>query len=386
MKDRHPEYFRDYSEGILPDKDLSDRFCRRPFEHIEIMHGHGPDQRQSFGDVYLCCAGWLSVKAGNYLEQDLANIWNSNAARDIRKSILDGSFSYCNHQACPFIQDGTLERRDGLTGRYRDIVERNRSYLSELPLSYLLCYDRSCNLVCPSCRTGKILFSSGDGLSLPLRLNEKLVKDLFGAPHDRRIDLQITGSGDPFASQPFRQLLSTIRARDFPGLRVDLFTNGIMFTPSNWRRLANLHGRIALVSVSIDAASAATYQIVRGGPWPLLMSNLDYIGTLMRNNEIADFATNFVVQARNYREMGDFVRLCRHKGVGKVIFSLVADWHTWTKAEFEKQAIWRSNHESFGDFLNVLQDPDLDDPIVRLGPLTGYRRFALGQSNNQSVT
>src|SRR4051812_18978280 len=113
------EHVRDFSEANLSKPFLRDRFCRRPFEHVEIMHGHGPDQSEGFGDVYLCCAGWLPKSIGNYLQQDLAHIWNSAAAREIRTSILDGSFRYCNAQACPVIQDGRLESRDTLSGEDR---------------------------------------------------------------------------------------------------------------------------------------------------------------------------------------------------------------------------------------------------------------------------
>jgi hypothetical protein len=370
------EHFRDFSNSLLSKRDLHDRFCSRPFEHFEIMHGHGREQDQNFGDVYLCCAGWLSKKVGNYLEQELANIWNSRDAREIRTSILDGSFRYCNQRACPFIQDDRLPRRDTVSGRHRDIVEENRTYLEDLPLSYLLCYDRSCNLSCPSCRTNKILFSEGLGLELPRRLNKKIMKDLFGEPHGREIFLQVTGSGDPFASLPFRELLASLEGRHFPNLHVDLFTNGVMFSPKNWAKLQGVHGHVNEVVVSIDAASGPTYLRVRGGNWSALLQNLDFIGGLLNAGEICHFRTNFVVQAANFMEIGDFVRFCRRFGVRSIMFSLVSDWGTWSRQDFEEQAIWRPSHPRFDQFLEILRDDDLLDPTVRLGPLATYRSFA----------
>jgi hypothetical protein len=374
---RRSEHFRDFSETTLPKPFLKDRFCPRPFEHVEIMHGYGPDQSEGFGDVYLCCAGWLSKKVGNYLQQNMANIWNSPAAREIRASILDGSYRYCNAQACPFIQDGRLEHRDTLSGHYRTIVDEGRTYLEGMPLSYLLCYDRSCNLTCPSCRMNKILFTHGPGVSLPRRLNQKLMADLFFEPHDRPVHLQVTGSGDPFASQPFRELLGAIEGRSFPNLRVELFTNGVMLTEKTWLRLANISANVRLISVSIDAASAQTYAAVRGGDWEQLMANLAFIGGLLRQGSIDEFHTNYVVQLANVHEIGDFVRLSRLHAVTSINFSLVADWHTWSRADFLEQAVWRPTHARFPELLEALRDPDLDDPIVRLGPLAAYRALAL---------
>ena len=70
---------------------LKDYICAVPFTSIEI-HDH---QR------FLCCASWLT----KFLPENTKpyDAWNSEEANDIRDSILDGSYRYCDHNHCPFI-------------------------------------------------------------------------------------------------------------------------------------------------------------------------------------------------------------------------------------------------------------------------------------------
>ena len=64
------------------------------------------------GEVYVCCQNWLSKPIGNMSGQAVAEIWNGSDAQDIRRSIFDGSFRYCNGDRCPFLQrvDGPVQR------------------------------------------------------------------------------------------------------------------------------------------------------------------------------------------------------------------------------------------------------------------------------------
>lgn len=375
-------HYRDFSGSIIPTEvDLSSYFCTRPFEHVEIMHGYGENQEYSFGDVYVCCSGWLSKKIGNYLKDDLMTIWNSEDAQKIRQSILDGSFSYCNRQVCPYILDKRLPQKTKLGEKYRNIISQNQAVMKEPPSSYFLCYDRSCNLSCPSCRNGLVFFKDGVGIENPLRINEKLISDLFSKPSNRRINLKITGSGDPFASLAFRKLLEQLDGKSFPRLEIELYTNGILCNPHNWEKIKHLEKNITVISVSIDAATSETYALTRKGAWDQLMANMDFISGLKRSKTLKSFATNYVVQWTNYKEVSSFVRLCLSKNVDRINFSFISDWGTWPKDEFNQHCIWNTDHPEFEDFLKVLTDPILKNKIVVLGPLKAYREQALKKTN-----
>ena len=63
-----------------------------PYLYFEIM----PE-----GDVYTCCPAWLPKPIGNILKQDKDQIWNSKSAQQIRKSVTEGSFEFCDKSVCP---------------------------------------------------------------------------------------------------------------------------------------------------------------------------------------------------------------------------------------------------------------------------------------------
>ena len=72
----------------------------------------------------------------------------------------------------------------------------------------------------------------------------------------------LTGSGDPFGSQHFRWLIRQMTSGRFPGLRIDLQTNGLLLKEF-WGELG-LDGYAHTLLVSIDAANPATYAVLRG--------------------------------------------------------------------------------------------------------------------------
>ena len=192
------------------------------------------------------------------------------------------------------------------------------------------------------------------------------------------VALHITGSGDPFGSKVYRELLTSLDGSEYPGLRIHLQTNGVMFTQSMWERLARIHANIGEVIVSLDAATEATYRVVRrGGHWGQLMRNLEFLAGLRREGRITLLRLDFVVQQRNFREMSVFVELAKRlRSVDLVVFSLVRDWGTWSLEEYEAQCVWNTKHPEFPAFLDVLRDPILEDPLVHLGNLQAYREHA----------
>src|SRR5688572_4358694 len=76
-------------------------FCSKPFEWFEVTQLNGR------GGVYLCCPSWLETPVGNLRQQSVGEVWNGETAQAIRRSVLDGSFSYCNGVRCPYLQTKT---------------------------------------------------------------------------------------------------------------------------------------------------------------------------------------------------------------------------------------------------------------------------------------
>jgi len=302
---------------------LQGRFCTAPFGQLDVYDD---------GRVHLCCSAWLPTAAGDLNRQSLEQVWNSERARAIRASIHDGSFRYCSHDVCPAIQGDTLPtieqaREDP---KLRRIIDQKQTRLDTQPWFINLCNDASCNLWCPSCRTHRINHTEGDTLAKLRRIQTEIEQALFTQPSDRPFRVSVTGSGDPFASRIFREFLFGVDGNDFPNLKINLQTNGVLLTPKNWRRMHRIHGNIETVLVSFDAARPETYAITRrGGHWPTLIENVQALGEFRRRGELGQLRLDFVVQQANYREMPAFVELgnlapYKDRAASEAIFTPVA--------------------------------------------------------------
>jgi wyosine [tRNA(Phe)-imidazoG37] synthetase (radical SAM superfamily) len=348
-----------------PKFDLTDRFCATPFYKFDVLDGTS----------HLCCASWIEQSAG-----DLAtagrwqDVWNSPAAQNIRESIFDGSYRYCNKTACPQIGANTLPTKADMAERsekWRNIIENETVELPEGPERVTLAYDRSCNLSCPSCRVEKYAANSAererfDSLQenaiLPMLKDAKLV--------------DVTGSGDPFASKNFRRLMEKLNAEDYPDLRLQIMTNGMLVNPREWERFPSLHnGRVTSMRVSLDAATGPTHEkLRRGARWQVMEENLAFISDLRKQQQIGELHFACTVQVDNFREMGDFVDLGHKYGADSVNFLRITNWGTFSTAEYARTAVFMPSHPQYEDFLAAMQDPRLRDPMVSLHDLADFMK------------
>jgi MoaA/NifB/PqqE/SkfB family radical SAM enzyme len=350
--------------------DLQGKFCNRPFTTFELHEN---------GNAYLCCPSWLPRSVGNLNDEDARVIWNSERAQEIRRSVLDGDFSYCSRAQCPVIAANKLATRTQARNnpRMRQIIDERKLTLEGRPAVINLSNDRSCNLACPSCRTQKINFTRGRGYELRKKLQDRLVAAFFSEPSDDHFTVNVTGSGDPFASRVFREFLLELDHNKFPNMRIALQTNGTLFNEKNWKRLKKIHGSISTVYVSFDAASEATYNVTRrGGNWQQLQENVKFLSSLRAQRLLERLRLDFVVQQANYREMPEFVKLAKQFAADQVFFSKATNWGTWSTAEFRKVCVWEPGHPEHADFRRVIADPILDDAKVVLGNLAPDRKRA----------
>lgn len=338
--------------------DLAQRFCEWPFTKFEIREN---------GNVYVCCPAWLSTPIGNAYRRPVEKIWNSATAQRVRESILDGSFSFCSRANCPKILNRRLPFRDAITGEFeRQIMDRHLTVLATGPREVKLNHDRSCNLACPSCRTAPYV-AQGRAKQRLERVAESVVLPLLKTASL----VEITGSGDPFASQHFRRVLKRINVQDFPHLKIDLATNGILFDEHSWRQL-ELEGLCRNAVISVDAATERTYSVVRkGGDFNRLLRNLGFIAGLRENGELARVSLVFVAQKDNFLEIPEFIQLTKSFGFDAACFLMIAPW-SQSRKDYERRDVGFSAHPQHREFLQVLRDPSLSDDIVELGTMKPF--------------
>lgn len=356
------------------------KFCVAPFYMLDIK----PD-----GSCWICCEQWLPKILGNINENTLDEIWNGETARSIRSSILDGSFRYCSKVQCPALSSDNLDHITEFNEEERImILDRNvprdskiqvTSPYSDQPITdYIrnkfpgqinLSYDHSCNLQCPSCRTKVTMVNQGPEFDRIKKIHDNVIQTLFHEPHDHAITINVTGSGDPFASSVYRDFLFNFDPSPWPNVKLGIQTHGGLLTPITWARISQWHKKIEYIKICFDAATKETYKIVRkGGNWDQLMLNCEFLNDQMEYNDFFGIA-DFVVQDHNFKEMPAFAELFLNKfpNFRYICFYVVNNWGTWSNDEYEKRAIWKDSHPQYQELLEVLKHPVFKNKKVILG-------------------
>ncbi len=335
------------------------RFCQNPFTRLEIHEN---------GDCYFCCEAWLPKPIGNVLESPLEDIWNGQVAQEIRESIFDNSFRFCNAEYCEHLVKNTLPMQkvaDIEEFHLLEVAHEQSAILDFGPNIFSANYDRSCNLTCPTCRHDLIVHPIDSDPKIA-KIHQTLMQILPQLRH-----LKVTGSGDPLGSPYFARLLTSLKSTDYPNLNILLQTNAQLFTPERWEKLSAIRPSIHTLDISIDAATEPTYNINRrGGSYSRMLMNLAFLGTRRKSGEVKNLIISFVVQKNNWREMADFVRLGQRYGVDQVRFTRIKNWGTFSESEYLERAVHLEQHPENAQFLHELQNPIFTDKIVSFSNLT----------------
>jgi hypothetical protein len=353
-----------YLQGLLdpenPKYQLQGKICATPFQQLDVLER----------STHQCCASWLKTSAGDLSTNKWQDVWNSPTAQAIRASMMDGSYRYCNKIACPRIQAShwTPETDLAQNPGWAETVAEGRTEVTQGPEVVNLAYDRTCNLSCPSCRTERFAANDVERAKFD-RMQERAILPML--KNAKRV--MVTGSGDPFASKNFRRLLEQLTPEEYPELRFQVMTNGMLFTPAQWANFPTLHCRTAVLKISVDAATGATHELLRrGARWPVVLENMKFAGELTKAGLIDNFDLVFVVQAENFREMGDAVDLAHEVGATCVYFARITNWGTFTDDQYLAKSVFLPTHSEHEEFLQAMQDPRLLDPIAFLGDLLPF--------------
>ncbi|MBI4767538.1 MAG: SPASM domain-containing protein [Deltaproteobacteria bacterium] len=327
---------------------LTGKFCTDPFDSVLISND---------GSVHLCCPSNMPIIVGNVYQQTFEEIWNSDIAQEIRHSIHDGSFRYCNRIFCSKLYDKILPKETLIMdSKFELIIEQRKIKLDPNCLE-LACtgHDWTCNLKCASCR--KDFYEPTEEQSRKLETaTERVIIPIMKYAKTFHIS-----GGEPFASKYSRDILMRLNAQDFPHLHtLGINTNGVLLTERQWEQIKNIEYLNIEVSVSVDAATEKTYNIVRsGGNWRQLNDNLRFLSRLRHEKIIGVLKVNFVVQDHNFREIHAFVELGLSLGCDQIRFIKIFNAGTFTEEEFNQRSVFDSKHPNFQELLTCLQDPIL---------------------------
>ena len=324
--------------------DLKNYICSVPFEALEIMENRN----------YMCCASWLLKELPNGVP--IKDLWNSDEAIDIRKSVSDGSYKYCDKKQCPFLAR-LLNLNISNLGPIHNINDTNDEIKYSIDNGYIMdkgpkilqfSFDRTCNYKCPSCRVDMIVADSKKIKKINLTIDE-----IENAYSDSVETIYCSGTADPFASASYRNYLRKFDASKYPNLKsIHLHTNASLWNKEMWDSMPNIHKYVHSCEISIDAGVRYTYENVTrlGGNWNNLISNLNFISTI---KSLQSIKCSFVVQQSNYNEMETFLNLMYSifKNKTKVFFGRITNWGTFSDVQFKLIDIGDGNHPEHSLFV-----------------------------------
>jgi hypothetical protein len=329
--------------------DLKEYMCLAPFHRLEIYHTKN----------FLCCPSWLKKELPSNVP--LSELWNSEESKEIRESVMDGSFSHCDKNLCPYLKDvinnkvlksGHVTHKSLLDNKYKSIFENKTTTISDSKVEVInFAFDRSCNFKCPSCRTEYIVANTQRQKGINLTIKE--IEDTFA---DSLITMYVSGTADAFASASYRNYLKNFNPIKYPKLKtIHLHTNGSLWNKEMWESMSAIHPYVRTCEISIDAATKETYETKTriGGKWDILLENLKYISTI---KSLRSIKLSFVVQESNFREMKQFYDLMRSIFTEKIhiYYARITNWDTFDESTFKLIDVADVNNPYHAEFLDEI--------------------------------
>ncbi len=329
------------------DRNQYDVMCKTYFSHIELDKN---------GALNGCCVPFVTGGYGNINENDFEDIWNGLQHKIMCLSVNNRTYSFCDSHMCPVFIGRNSESE----------TELDRPYISmdKRPKNLLMNFEESCNLMCESCRD-HVKIATGDEEIKNDKYADFLINKIL--PYSEFVVM--AGTGEVFVGKGYRKIIGSFVLGNVKWLR--LLTNGILFNEKNWKTIKNNTNAKVILTVSIDAATKETYEIVRrGGSFDVLKRNMEYAAELRKRGELAYFRLNFVVQKKNYKEIPLFVKWGLELGADEVFFTKILNYGTYSQEEFNDISMYEEgNMIPKKELLEILDDPIMKERIVDLGTI-----------------
>ena len=331
--------------------------CKEPFYKIEI---------ETNGDVCLCCQTWHPKIVGNLFKNTIEEIWQGKEAQLVRASIIDQSYKYCSLDICPAWISKTIPEDELINELHPGWNDGVATTQFRLPEEVKFNFDNSCNLWCPSCRTDRVQYNpEHHKYSQAEHILNQIKLAYLSKPSTAKFGFTITSSGDAIGSHLYRNFLLSLDGEQFPNMRLIILTNGVMLTEKVINQMARIHKNIKQITISVDAATADTYNIVRaGGDFEQLQKNIEYLNQC-RTLAHVNLAYTFVVQRDNFKEMKQFADWMLKYPRSKIRFTRIVQFNNQAKSHFRDQNLWSPAHKDHNEFFDAMADTWVNNPRIQ---------------------
>lgn len=299
------------------------------------------------GTVRAC--GWAGYYLfGNLRDNTMSEVFNSEAAKRFRQTLIDGTYDYCNEENCPYMANNTLESQ---------LIEIDE--IPEYPEILSLAYDRRCNYHCTCC------VSRCDDKMDPdvqRKIEDEIRKTL---PYVKK--LSANGLGEFFVSDSMLKLVSEWQPSDPNQVAFMLETNGSLFNKEKWEKIKNIGDTHLEVALTVHSFEESAYQYLSGTNIKMeqIIDNLKFVKQLREENKIKFFEIATVVQERNFRTLPEFVERC----LNEFGADMVRVRRFLPEKAMDENIEWFFDvrnplHPYHKEYLKVMENPIFKDPRV----------------------
>lgn len=322
------------------------KICKRGYECLQVSNEKG--------GVAVC--RWSDYRPeheniiGYLTEQSMEEILHNDYWKEFINSFLDGSYRYCDPDHCPFLGNNTLDR-------YMTEYVGEVDHPKELSISY----DKSCNYMCPSCRS----HNTAPSEEIKAQNFEK-IRDEIRVFLNKVEILGANGMGEVFASPSIMELLSEWNPEcEHPVVHLE--TNGSLFTPENWKKIESLGKFDLRVIITVMSFDNMTYQFLSGTKYDIsrIENNLRFVKDLREKEVINHLTLATVVQERNFRTLPEYTRKCLEEFKADTVrlrtYYPYGVWPAHIEWFFDIRNVLHPYHK---EYVEIMKDPIFDNPKV----------------------
>jgi len=308
--------------------------CNRPFTHA-FLEGNGK--------MNCCCVSRINKSLGDFSCMDYNKVWNSNAAKVFRLSMINKTYCFCNWDKC-FILNPQAEEAEN--ERRTDNPKR-----AESPQLIQVCIDNSCNLHCLSCRKQVLVMEPSKYANLEFWA-ERLMETKW---LDNARTTMMAGNGEVFFSKIYRRLLYENISEKRNSIQI--LSNGTLFNEKEFEHLKEKYDDIT-VSISMDSLKKEVFEKLRAGAkYETMMKNILMLSEKRKIGEIRDFQIFVVVQMDNLFELPEFIQKCIDMHVDMVLLNPIHKGGVYTDETFREVALVDENGELKEEVREVFKHP-----------------------------
>ena len=307
--------------------------------YVQIIDGIGTVRACGWAGYYLL---------GNLRDNTMSEVYNSEAAKRFRQTLIEGTYDYCNEENCPYMANNILESQ---------LVEIEK--IPEYPEIVSLAYDRRCNYHCTCC------ISRCDDKMDPV-VQEKVEREIRAAlPYVKTFSAN--GLGEFFVSDSMMELVSEWKPEEIEGAKFELETNGSLLNEKNWKKVENIGDADLSVTLTVHSFEEAAYQYLSGTKMKIsqMEENLRFVKKLREEGKINFLEIAMVMQERNFRTLPDFIDRCLNEfGADKVRVRRFLP-----EKAMDENIEWFFDirnplHPYHQEYLEVMKHPVFNDPRV----------------------